>query len=147
MLLAPFTISTLTTCSFEFLVPHSFFVFFCAPFSFFCAPCSFLILPHPSGLFYCSMLLFRILLCSMLLFIIASGLSFVCSLLLFLFYSLLLAPLYQIGHAPCSGITPHRGSIPWILRNSGAWSMAYSTQEQGASRKIGTCATSWDITI
>ncbi len=38
------------------------------------------------------------------------GLAFVCSLLFYLIYHLLLAHLCKIGYAPCSWIIPNRGS-------------------------------------
>ena len=43
VLLAPFTISPLAPCFFQFLTPCSFLTVFFAPFSFFCASCSFYI--------------------------------------------------------------------------------------------------------
>ncbi len=103
------------------LAPFSFPPF--APFHFF--HCSFLI-------FMCSMLLFNFSPCSRIFFmfhapfwnftllnasfylfsvLLAPGLSSVCSLLLYLFYGLLLAPLSQTGLASCSGIIPNRGSL------------------------------------
>ncbi len=55
--------------------------------------------------------IFRFSLCSILLFnifvLLAPGLSFVCSLVVSRITWL--APLCQIGHVPCSGITPNRG--------------------------------------
>ena len=98
---------------FQFFVPCSFFTFLCPLllflflfFSFFYFFSSFIFLAPRSFLEFssapCSFLSFLVLL--------APGLWFVCSLLLYLFYGLLLAPLCQIGLAPCSGITPNRGS-------------------------------------
>ncbi len=56
----------------------------------------------------CSFLEFSFAPCSFLLLLglHAPGLSFVCSLQLYLFYSKLVASLCQIGLAPCSGNTP-----------------------------------------
>ena len=54
--------------------------------------------------------------------LLVPGLSFVCSLLLYLFHVLLFAPLCQIGLAPCSRITRNRGCLiviyeyPWFVR-------------------------------
>ncbi len=108
MLPAPFTISPLAPCSFQFFALCSFFAFPC---SFFIFLCSLLLFNFSS----CSMLLFQIFHCSMLLLTIfgapCSKITLVCSLLLNLFYSLLLAPLCQIGLAPCSGITPNGDSL------------------------------------
>ena len=81
LLLAPFTISPLAPCSFFY--PLLLFHFSVLP-----ATLSFFLF----SFFSCFMLLFRIFFCSMLLFII---LSFVCSLLHYLFYGLLL---YSSAH-------------------------------------------------
>ena len=105
---APFTNFALAPHSFKFFATCTFFTFFLDPFSFFYAPCSFLIFLLAPGFFSCSMLLFRISPCSFLSFLVllAPELSFVCSLLLYLFYGLLLTPLCQVGLAPYAGITP-----------------------------------------
>ncbi len=133
-LLAPCSFQFVALFSF-FAFTCSFFIFLCsllllqfphllpAPFSFLpfapfsLIPCSFFIFLCSLFLFHfssCSMLLFQIFHCSMLLFTIfaapCSRITLVCSLLLYLFYGLLLAPLRQIGLAPCSGITPNGGS-------------------------------------
>ncbi len=106
---APCSFYNFPACSLllSIFCPLLLFRFFPAPFPFFCAPCSFLIFP----LAPCSF--FQIFHCSMLLFTIfgapCSRITLVCSLLLYLFYGLLLAPLCQIGLAPCSGITPKGG--------------------------------------
>ena len=91
------------------LTPFSPFYLLLFHFSVLPAPFSFRFLLQD---FSCSMLLFRMFLCSMPLFIIFCGPCsriIICSLLLCLFYDLLLASLCQIGLAPCSRITPNRG--------------------------------------
>ena len=111
MLPAPFTISPLA-----FLPFAPFSLFSCSFFNFLC---SLLPFNFPSY----STLLFQIFHCSMILFTIfgapCSRITLVCSLLLYLFYCLLLAPLCQTGLAPCSGITSNGGSLiqPFLLVN------------------------------
>ena len=92
-----------------------FFYFFFPPFSFSCAPFCFLIFISCSRMFFSgSILPLKIYFCSMLLFMfleyfvipaLGLWLSFYWFLLL-----LGLAPC-QIGHAPCSRITPNRGPL------------------------------------
>ena len=116
MLLAPFTLCPLAPCSFQFFAPCSFLTLFHAHFSFFFTPCSFLIFFLAPGFFSCSMLLIRIFLCSMLLFVIfgAPCYGIIICLLPAPLPILWLAPssfVSNIGLAPCSGITPNRGSM------------------------------------
>ncbi len=107
----------LAPCSFQFFSP-SFFLTFCfAPYSFSTALCSFVIFLLAPAFFLsrtpCSFWEFSSAPSSFLSFLVllASGLSFLCSLLLYLFYGLLLVPLCQICLAPCSGITLSGGSV------------------------------------
>ncbi len=108
---APCSLYNFPSCSLllSIFCPLLLFRFFPAPFSFFL--CSLLLFNFSS----CSMLLFQTFHCSLLLFTIfgaaCSRITLVCSLLLYLFYGLLLAPLCQIRLAPCSGITPNGGSL------------------------------------
>ncbi len=107
---------SLLLLQFPLLLPAPFNFLSFAPFLLF--PCSFFIFLCSLLAFNfssCSMLLFQIFHCSMLLVTIfgapCSRITLVCSLLLYLFYGLLLAPLFQIGLAPCSGITPNGVSL------------------------------------
>ncbi len=106
---------SLLLLQFPLLLPAPFNFLPFAPFLLF--PCSFFIFLCSLLLFSfssCSMLLFQIFHCFMLLFTIfgapCSRITLVCTLLLYLFYGLLLAHLCQIGLAHCSGITPNGGS-------------------------------------
>ncbi len=113
MLHAPFTISPLAPFSLNFFAPCFFFTFFLFHFSMVPAPFYFFLLLHDFCLAPYSFLEFSPAPCSFLssLWLLAPGLTFVCSLLLYLFHCLLLAPLCQTGVAPCSGITPNMGSM------------------------------------
>ncbi len=87
----------LLTAPFNFLPFAPFLLFPCSFFIFLCS----LLLFHFSS---CSMLLFQIFHCSILLFTIlgapCSRITLDCSLILYLYYGMLLAPLCQIGPAP-----------------------------------------------
>ncbi len=114
---------SLLLLQFPLLLPAPFNFLLFAPFLLF--PCSFFIFLCSlllCNLSSCSMLLFQIFHCSMLLFTIfgapCSRITLVCCLLLYLIYDLLLAPLCQIGLAPCSGITPNGGSdVKFLFHN------------------------------
>ena len=114
MLLGPFEISPLAPCSFQLFAPCSFLTFLPDPFSFFLAPYSFLSFLLAPGFFLapCSFFSFFSAPCSLLAFFVlfAPARITIC-LLPSLFWGLLLVPFCQIGHAPCSGIIPNRGSF------------------------------------
>ena len=101
----------------QFSTPCSFLMIFSAPFYFSELPAPFSFFFWLLDFFLCSMLLFRIFPCSMLLSMIFGARCsriIICllpaPLPILLFCSLLLAPLCQIDHAPCSRIIPNRGS-------------------------------------
>ncbi len=79
-----------------------------APFQFFSRPCSWIF-------FSCSMQYRFLMLCSRIIICYA--------LHLYSFYSFLWAPLCKIGHTPCFGISPIRGSILILL----SFNLFYST--------------------